>query len=96
MENTIISVLEKQIEGLIILGYKPVAIQMDEDIHEKFLEECKRFIKTQPDKPEIGFTIIHFMGLPVSKNEYKRLQLDGSKGFISPIQVTIKTYHKGE
>ena len=92
----IIPIIESQINNILILGYEPAAIQLHEEIFDTFIEECKSFITTAEDKPAIDFNVARFMGLPISKINYERVQFEQSKGFVAPVQVTIKTYHLGE
>ena len=92
----IIPIIESQINNILILGYEPAAIKLHEEIFDTFIEECKSFITTAEDKPAIDFNVIRFIGLPISKINYERVQFEQSKGFVAPVQVTIKTYHLGE
>ena len=97
----IIPIIESQINNILILGYEPAAIQLHEEIFDTFIEECKSFLpkeeKIEDRKPpKIEVDIIRFMGLPISKINYERVQFEQCKGFVAPVQVTIKTYHLGE
>jgi hypothetical protein len=92
----IIPIIESQINNILILGYEPAAIQIHEEIFDEFIEECKSFITTSEDKPAIDFKVARFMGLEISKINYSRVQFEQSKGFVAPVQVTVKTYHLGE
>lgn len=88
----IIPIIESQINNILILGYKPAAIQIHEHIFDEFLEECKSYITTATDKPSIDFKVDKFMGLSISKINYSRVQFEQSKGFVAPVQVTIESY----
>lgn len=90
----IIGMIEQQIDNILILGYRPAAIQLHENFYDEFIEECKSYITTATDKPSIDFKVDKFMGLPISKIDYKKVQFEQSKGFVSPIQVTIISYLK--
>lgn len=92
----IIPMIESQINNILKLGYEPAAVQLHEEIFDTFVEECKSYITTATYKPAIDFKVDKFMGLPISKINYSRVQFEQSKGFVAPIQLTIKTYHLGE
>lgn len=97
----IIPIIESQILNIIKLGYEPCAIQIHEELFDTFIEECKSFLpkeqKIEDGKPpKIKVEVMRFMGLPISNVNYSRVQFEHSKGFVAPIQVTIKTYHLGE
>ena len=94
-------IIESQINNILTLGYEPAAIHIHEEIFDTFIEECKSFLpkeqKIEDGKPpKIEVEVIRFMGLPISNVDYSRVQFDYSKGFVAPVQVTIKTYHLGE
>lgn len=90
----IIEIIDKQIEIIHSLNLEPKAIQMDESYHEQFIEECKQYITTVTDAPSMDLKIDKFRGLEITKRDYSGIQFDGSAGFVSPIQVTIKQYYK--
>lgn len=90
----IAQIIEQQIANLILLGFEPAAIQLHEEIYDEFVEYCKLLITTSTDKPAVEFKVDKFMGLSISKINYSNVQFKQSKGFVAPIQVTVKTYIK--
>lgn len=90
----IAQIIEQQIANIYGLGLEPVEVRLHEHIYDQFIEECKALITTSTDKPAIQFEVAKFMDLPIYKTNYSNMQFTQSEGFVSPIQVTVKTYHK--
>lgn len=90
----ILEIIDKQIEIIYSLNLEPKAIQLDEDYHKLFIEECKQYITTATDAPAMDFKVEKYRDLEITKVDFSNTQFIGSAGFVSPIQVTIKQYYK--
>lgn len=88
--SRITNMIEEQIERLQILGLEPAAIQIHEEFFDEFIFECSKKISKTDEN--IGLRVMTYRGLDVTQVNYSKVQFDGSKGFIAPIQITVKSY----